>query len=71
MLTISPQFITDSKGEKISVIIPIKEYEALMEELEDMEDERLYEEGLADYEPTIPIEEAFRIIEARRNNNEI
>jgi hypothetical protein len=29
MLTISPQFITDSKGEKISVIIPIKEFEAL------------------------------------------
>ena len=46
MLTISPQFITDSMGEKISVIIPIKEYEALMEELEDMEDERLYEEGI-------------------------
>jgi hypothetical protein len=42
-----------------------------MEELEDLEDERMYEEGMAEYEPTIPIEEALRIIEARRNNNEI
>lgn len=39
------QYITDSIGEKISVILPIKDYEHLLEELEDMEDIRLYDEA--------------------------
>jgi hypothetical protein len=45
MLTVHPQFITDAKGNKISVILPVKEFEALLEELEEMEDIRLYDEA--------------------------
>ena len=32
------QYITDSEGHKISVILPIAEYEQLMEDLEDTMD---------------------------------
>ncbi len=45
MLTIHPQYITDHSGEKISVVIPIQEFNNLMEELEDLEDVRLYDEA--------------------------
>jgi hypothetical protein len=66
MLTVPPQFITDAAGNKISVVLSIADYEALIEELEDFEDERLYNEAKKVDEPSIPIDEAFRIIEAKR-----
>jgi PHD/YefM family antitoxin component YafN of YafNO toxin-antitoxin module len=37
----TPQFITDNKGKKLSVILPIKEYKKIMEELEELVDIRL------------------------------
>jgi hypothetical protein len=39
------QYITDRQGKRISVILPIKEYERILEELEDLEDVRLYDEA--------------------------
>ena len=61
-----PQFITDSNGNKISVILPVKEFDALLAELEEMEDVRLYDEAKASDEPSIPIDEAFKMIEEER-----
>lgn len=62
----TPQYITDNKGNKLSVVLPIKEYQKLIEELEDMDDVRLYDEAKASQEPSIPIEEAFKLIESKR-----
>lgn len=63
----TPQFITDNKGKKISVVIPIKEYKKIMEELEELEDIRLYDEALSiGKEPSLPIDKAFKLIEAKR-----
>lgn len=45
MLTVHPQYITDANGEKSLVILPAKEFETLMEELEELEDIRLYDEA--------------------------
>jgi hypothetical protein len=42
MFTVHPQYITDNTGKKISVILPIKEFKTLLEELEELEDIRLY-----------------------------
>lgn len=66
MLTVHPQYITDKEGNKISVVLPIKEYESLLEELEQMEDVKLYDEAKNLNEPSIALDEAFRIIEADR-----
>jgi hypothetical protein len=68
MLTIKPQYVTDAQGNKLSVILPIKDFNALMEELEDLYDQRLYDEAKADNEPTISIEEAFKMLDAKRDN---
>ncbi len=67
MLNLHPQYITDQSGEKISVVIPIQEFNNLLEELEDLEDVRLYDEAKADNETSVPIDEAFKIIEAERS----
>lgn len=45
MITIHPQYITDIKGKKISVVLPIKDFDAIMDELEDLEDIKLYDEA--------------------------
>lgn len=66
MLTINPQFITDTKGVKLSVVLPIQDFEAIMEELEELEDIKLYDEAVKCTEPSIQIDEAFKMIEQNR-----
>ena len=39
------QYITDPKGERVSVILPIRDYERMLEEWEEWEDVRLYDEA--------------------------
>ena len=66
MRTVHPQYITDTAGEKM-VILPAKEFDTLMEELEDLEDIKLYDEAKKnDTGERIPMEEAFKMIEAKR-----
>ena len=68
MVAVHPQYITDNNGKKLSVILPIEEFKAIIEELEELEDIRLYDEAKASNEPSVPIDEAFKIIEAKRKN---
>lgn len=66
MIDIKPQFITDNAGNKISVVLPMKDFKAILEELEDIEDVKLYDEAKKSNEPSIPIDVAFKMIEAKR-----
>jgi hypothetical protein len=68
MLTVNPQYITDNRGKKISVVLPMKEFRNIMEELEDLDDLRLYDAAKMSNEPSIPIDEAFKMIEEKRKN---
>lgn len=45
MFTVNPQYITDISGRKISVIIPVQEFDTIMEALDGLEDIRLYDEA--------------------------
>jgi len=66
MITVNPNYITDNAGKKISVVLTINEFKELMEELEEMDDIKLYDEAKKSNEPSIPIDEAFIEIEAKR-----
>ncbi|MEB2776860.1 hypothetical protein U3A58_14860 [Algoriphagus sp. C2-6-M1] len=66
MLTINPKYITDQVGNKISVVLSVKEFETIVEMLEDLEDVRLYDEAKKSGEPAVPFEEAFEMIERLR-----
>lgn len=70
MLTISPQYITDNAGKKISVVIPIKDFKAIMDELDELEDIKKFDEAKKNDEPSIDIEEAFKMIESNRNKKQ-
>jgi PHD/YefM family antitoxin component YafN of YafNO toxin-antitoxin module len=64
-----PQYIKDANGNKSMVILPAKEFDTLMEELEELEDIRLYDEAKKnDTGERIPMAEAFRMIEEKRQN---
>lgn len=66
MITVNPQYITDTAGKKL-VVLPQNEFDTMMEELEDLEDVRLYDEAMKnDSGERIPMEEAFRMIESNR-----
>ena len=45
MLTVHPQYIIDANGKKSLVILTAKEFDAIMEELEELEDIKLYDEA--------------------------
>lgn len=66
MITLDPQFITNKKGEKIAVVLPIGDFKAIIEELEELEEIKLYDEAQNSNEVSIPIDEAFKMIEAKR-----
>jgi PHD/YefM family antitoxin component YafN of YafNO toxin-antitoxin module len=51
------QFITDEKGKKVSVILSVKEYERMLEELEELEDIRAYDKVKAASETNEPLED--------------
>lgn len=45
MVTVHPQYITDSKGQKSMVVLPVSEFHEIMEELEELEDIKLFDEA--------------------------
>ncbi len=61
------QFITDDKGKKQSVILPIAEYEKLMEDLEELEDIKLYDKVKASNEEYVPFEEFLKSRKEKMN----
>jgi PHD/YefM family antitoxin component YafN of YafNO toxin-antitoxin module len=48
-------YITDDKGKKVSVILSIKEYERMLDELEELEDIRAYDKVKLSGEANEPI----------------
>ena len=53
-------------GKKISVVLPIKDFKDMLEKIEELEDIKLYDESKKSNDPSIPIEEAFQMIEENR-----
>lgn len=71
----SIRYITDENGKRVEVIMPVEEYERMVEELEEFEDilaTRAYDEAKAELErgedELIPYEQARK--EMRRNKAE-
>ncbi len=60
------RYIVDENGKRVSVILPVEEYERMVEVLEDLEDVRLYDEAKAALErgeaEVVPLEQAMREI---------
>ncbi len=45
MITVHPQYIKDANGQKTLVILSVKEFDTIIDELEELEDIKLYDEA--------------------------
>jgi PHD/YefM family antitoxin component YafN of YafNO toxin-antitoxin module len=53
----------DDKGEKVAVILPVAVYQKIIDELEELEDIRAFDEAKTSGEPLIPFEEVLERVE--------
>lgn len=60
------QYITDVRGKKIAVVIPIEEFEKIVEKLEMLADIRAYDKVMAANEPRVPYGKVIKQSEAKR-----
>jgi len=67
MLQVNPQYIIDTAGRKM-VILPQKDFDSLLEELEDLEDIKAYDRAKTDAKnkKSLPAEDVFKMIEKER-----
>lgn len=63
------QFITDNKGTKVGVILPIKQYKKMIEELEELEDIKLYDEAKADKGKSISLDDYLKKRTLKKKKN--
>ncbi|KEO71681.1 hypothetical protein [Anditalea andensis] len=64
------QFITDDDGKKLAVILPIKEYNKMVDDLEELEDIKLYDAAKKGKQEFIDAEQALREIEKKRGQKQ-
>jgi len=64
------QFVTDDHGNKLAVILPIKEYNKMVDELEELEDIKQYDAAKKGDQEFIDAEQAFREIEEKRGKKQ-
>jgi hypothetical protein len=57
---LSTTFITDGKGKKISAVVPIRQYQLWLEELEELEDIKAYDKAKARKEKPLPLRDAIQ-----------
>jgi len=62
------QYITDKKGKKLSVVISIDEYTQMLEDLEELEDIRLYDAIKSRKEKSISFEQYLQQRRAKKKN---
>jgi PHD/YefM family antitoxin component YafN of YafNO toxin-antitoxin module len=62
VVSIHPQYIVDEKQDRQAVLLPMAEWEAVIEELEELDDIRAYDEAKSDSEESLDFEQAIREI---------
>jgi hypothetical protein len=68
MITLNPQFIKDANGNNTLVVLTSEEYGKILEELEEVEDIKLYDNAKKGKQEFIEANQAFEEIEKNRVN---
>jgi hypothetical protein len=63
--TLRPRYVVDEQGRPSAVLLEIEEYRRILEELEELEAIRAFDEAKASGDEAIPLEQALREIEQR------
>ena len=60
------QFIVNSEGKRTAVVLPLQQYKRILDELEELESIRAYDEAKSSGDEAIPFEQAVDEIEQQR-----
>jgi hypothetical protein len=66
MLTIRERYLVDEHDTRIGVLLSMEDYQLILEELEELETIRAYDEAKASGEKPVPFEQALAEIERDR-----
>lgn len=66
MPTVNEGYVVDENGARVGVILPIKEYQRLLGEFEELESIRAYDAAKNSGDEAIPFEQAAKEIEQDR-----
>ena len=65
MISLKKKYIINEKGERVSVLLDIKEYRKLLKSLEELESIRAYDRAKSSGDKVIPFEQAIKEIEKK------
>lgn len=65
-MQLKEKYVTDNQGNRIAVMLEIAEYERLLEELEELEAIRAYDDAILSDDEEMPLETAILEIENSR-----
>ena len=68
MIAVNPQYIKDTAGKQL-VVLPAKEFNTIMEELEDLQDIKRYDVAKKRKQIFVDADTAFNQIEAKRKKH--
>ncbi len=68
MITVNPQYIKDTAGKQL-VVLSAKQFNSIMEELEDLEDIKRYDAAKKRRQHFVDATTAFEQIEAKRRKD--
>ena len=66
MVRLNENYVIDKEGHKIGVFLDMKSYKKVLEQLEELDDIRAYDEAKATEDRVIPFGQAVREIEQER-----
>ena len=65
------RYITDNKGKKVSVVLPMQSYKKMLNELEELADIKAYDHAKARKSKPIPFKQAVKEIALLRNGRNV
>lgn len=66
-----PQFITDEEGNRTAVILPINDFNKLLDELDEQDTVRMYDKAKAEKLTFRPLNDALTDIQAKRQKHRV
>jgi len=63
MVSLHPEYVVDENKRTRAVLLPLSEWEKVIEELEELEDIRAYDRARSQPDEVIPFDQAVREIE--------
>ena len=66
MNSLREQFVVDEKGNRISVLLDIRDYEQLLDALEELEEIRAYDRAKSAPSEVLPFDQAVEEIQSTR-----